>query len=180
MQNMHQKITKDFDLSVTILMGVVTVLTAFFAFCASVWSSTSVANYSKANTELNEANTTYLEYNNAYIQDDLRELRLINGGLSEKDAEQETNEANKNLDDLYAEYELLIANSDSHMMLADEANAAGDKFQLVTVIFATILFLSSLALTTKKERSRYIFFYFSLCIFLFTIIYSLTLNFPTF
>ena len=89
--------TENFDLSVAVLMGISTVFTAFFVFCASLWGSASIANYSKANTELNEANTTYLEYINAFVHDDLRELRLINGGISETDAEQETKDSTNKL-----------------------------------------------------------------------------------
>lgn len=178
MQKIHALIAKNFDLSVSVLMGVATVLTAFFVFCAALWGSTSVANYSKANTELNEANTTYLEYNNAFIQDDLRELRLTMGGLSDKDAEQETEEANKEIEILLAEYNDLKNNSDQHLKVADEANSHGDKFQLVAVILATILFLASMSLQTRSENNRFVFFYISLSFLVLTLLYSLTFSFP--
>lgn len=173
-----EKVRKDFDLWVATLMGLVSVSTAFFVFCAAMWGSTAVANYSKANTQLNEANTTYLEYNNAFIQDGLRELRLISGGLTEAAAEIETEAANLEIQELLDEYNELADKSEEHLQTADMANSEGDKFQLIAVLLATTLFLASMSLSAKKENTKMIFFFLAAGFFLLILLSSVILKFP--
>jgi len=161
-------------------IGIATVTAAFVIFCASLWGSTASANYSKATNALNEANTSYLEYTTQFIHDDLRELRLMSGGLTEKEAEIETNEASQDIHLLLKEYEDAKHESDELLGKADFANTQGDRFQLVAMLLSIVLFLASLSITAKSQSMKNLFFTFALILYICSIAFLTTFSFPQF
>jgi hypothetical protein len=71
----EEKATK-LELTITILLGVATILGAAAAYFAALWGGEMQSSYSKSITETNHANTVYLEALNdlsAFEMDDLRD-----------------------------------------------------------------------------------------------------------
>jgi len=65
-----------FEIIVTVLLGLTTILGAFAAYCAALWGGEMQSNYTKSVAVTNHANTVYLEALNelsAFEMDDLRD-----------------------------------------------------------------------------------------------------------
>ena len=72
----------------------------------------------------------------------------------------------------------LLAQSNEMLEQGKEANANGDAFGLVTVIYSVVLFLLGIVSTFKKTTNKYALIAISLAAFLFATIYMLTLPMP--
>jgi hypothetical protein len=133
MDSLVKHIHSNHNLYASILVGIATIATAFATFTGGLWNSTSTSNYSKSIIDLNEANTTYIEY--------------AQGGIEESELEK-----------IMKEYEADWHSAQEKMQLADEANEHSDKFQLATVLFSIAIFFSSISLIVLDARVKLYFF----------------------
>lgn len=140
---------------VTIFLGIITVLTGFSAFCGGLWNSASIANYSKSNANLTDANTTYLE--SVVLDQDLTE---------EDKKEYETR------------YTSEVNESQTLMQKADDANSVSDSFALVSVLYTIVLFLASITFVLKKDTVKLHLTYIAFLTSLLVTIRLLLLPFP--
>jgi hypothetical protein len=118
---------------IALLIGLTSLAIAYSSYLGAVAGGASVEKYSKSNIELNEANATYLE-------------SIADQNLTDKER-----------DELYQTYS---ERWDESKVLIDEAdtyNAKGDQYTLVTVLYTIILFLGSMASTSKSTRYRGIY-----------------------
>lgn len=164
---------------VGILLGMTTVATAFATFAGGLWNSTSVANYSKAIAEINHANTSYLEYSQSFLQQQLLELQMelqqktdAEIDLASKSIEQETAVLRK-------EYEESGAESIQLMEKADSANNANDKFALASALYAIVLFLGSMSLLVQSRKSKIFYSMLAICLFIGVFTWMLFLPMPS-
>lgn len=176
---MHSWIENNRETIVGILLGMTTVATAFATFAGGLWNSTSVANYSKAIAEINHANTSYLEYSQSFLQQQLLELQMelqqktdaeIN--LASKTIEQETNALKKEYEDSGEQAEIL-------MQKADSANGANDKFALASALYAIVLFLGSMSLLVHSMRSKILYSTLAACLFIVVFSWMIFLPMPS-
>ena len=72
----------------------------------------------------------------------------------------------------------LLTQSQAELEQGKEANANGDAYGLVTVIYSVVLFLLGIVSTFKKNSNKYALVGFAFVAFLFATIYMLTLPMP--
>mgnify|MGYP007122135465 CR=1 FL=1 len=119
------------ELLIATLVGITSVGIAYSTYLGSLASWSSVANYSKSNLELNDANATYL----ASVAD--------NSLTDEERAE------------LHKIYETQWDKSATLIEQADNDNNRSDRYTLVSVLYTVILFLGSMATTARTIKYRW-------------------------
>ncbi len=79
----------------------------------------------------------------------------------------------------YVTAQEILTESEEELVAGQKANADGDAFGLVTVIFSVVLFLLGIASTLKSKMNKNIIVVFSLVSFIIATIYMLTIPLPT-
>lgn len=109
---------KNLELIIVILLGIVSVVTAYASFQSSLYDSQMAAAYARGNNEETEAESLYLEGNQQYTQDTQTYAQLT---LLDIDAKNGDSGAKDKYDELY--YQMVDDDFDAAIQWAQAQNA---------------------------------------------------------
>ncbi len=137
-----QKILKYSEEILLIVAGLSAIGIGYTAYAASLWDGEVLSSYSKANAQLTDANTTYLD--STVRGDTLTDTEFNQLSSDHKEQTSQVDMLNQS---------------------AEVADKTSDKFLLYSMFYSIILFFTSLAPIAKRNSSRIALIVLVSCVF---------------
>lgn len=149
-----------------VLAGLSTIMATFTGYTSNQLSGSASKNYNLVIQDLLKSNSAYMEYDQIYNTVDLLKMRvLLNDHLNEDDQDY-LESYDDELDATETSFRDHAVKAEQSATLAQGFGNYSDKLALMAVLFAVVIFFTSMVSISRSKKIQLAYFYLSISLFI--------------